>query len=323
MTKLDLKLSFIAPILVVLTFNGVVGFGQSPEAEKVKPAKPPRNVRVITVPVTSRNRGKQKPEEGQNVDLVVREDGEEQKILSIRDIGGTAMSLAVLIQDDVVPSVATDIKAIGIFIKQLPRGSRVMVGYIRAGSLEVRQKFTTDLDRAAGALRIPISSSSAAPFNPYVEIREGLKRFESLPSGRMAMLVVSDGLDTRSGLDSSSPGLSLDLERAITEAQRRGVAIYSIFVPTVTTAALRNSLYSSNGQGSLAKMAEETGGRVYSQGLSAPVSFNPFLDEVSESLSRQFAITFLSTHPRKGFHKIEITSSRSDVGLEYPRGYSY
>jgi VWFA-related protein len=198
-----------------------------------------------------------------------------------------------------------------------------MVGYIRAGSLEVRQKFTTDLDKAAGALRIPISSTSAAPFNPYVEIREALKRFESLPSGRMAMLVVSDGLDTRSGLDSSSPGLSLDLERAITEAQRRGVAIYSIFVPTVTTAALRNSLYSSNGQGSLAKMAEETGGRVYAQGLSAPVSFNPFLDEVSESLSRQFAITFLSTHPRKGFHKIEITSSRTDVGLEYPRGYSY
>ena len=53
-----------------------------------------------------------------------------------------------------------------------------MVGYVTAGSLQVRQPFTTDLEKAAKSLRIPISSVSSAPYNPYVEVLEALKKFE-------------------------------------------------------------------------------------------------------------------------------------------------
>ena len=41
------------------------------------------------------------------------------------------------------------------FIRSLPEGSRVMVGYITTGTLQVRQPFTTDLEKAAKSLRIP------------------------------------------------------------------------------------------------------------------------------------------------------------------------
>ena len=123
----------------------------------------------------------------------------------------------VLIQDDVVSSIGNEIKAMGEFIRRLPRGSRVMVGYIRSGSLQVRQKFTADLEKAASALRIPLGIAGVGPNNPYVQIREGVKRFESLPGGRRAMLVVSDGLDISRGADSSSPSQSIDLARAIKE----------------------------------------------------------------------------------------------------------
>ena len=64
------------------------------------------------------------------------------------------------------------------FIRSLPQGSQVMVGYITAGSLQVRQPFTTDLEKAAKSLRIPIAKSSSSPFNPYVEVMEALKKFE-------------------------------------------------------------------------------------------------------------------------------------------------
>jgi hypothetical protein len=57
------------------------------------------------------------------------------------------LDLAVLIQDDLVSQVSNELGVTREFIKSLPGGSRVMVGYITAGALQVRQPFTSDLDR--------------------------------------------------------------------------------------------------------------------------------------------------------------------------------
>ena len=69
------------------------------------------------------------------------------------------LDLAVLIQDDLVPQVGNELGVTRDFIRSLPQGSRVMVGYITAGSLQVRQPFTDDLDKAARSLRIPLGST--------------------------------------------------------------------------------------------------------------------------------------------------------------------
>lgn len=279
-------------------------------------------VKSVTIPVTPRFRGPKKQEEIVSLgNLTVREDGEEKRVTSVRSVGTNPMAFAVLIQDDVVPSVSNDIKPIGEFIRNLPKGSKVMIAYIKSGSLQVRQKFTTDLDKAARALRIPFSSATLAPYNPYVEIIEGLKRFESLPSGRRAMLVVSDGLDTSRGIASSSASLSMDLQRAIREAQRRSVAIYSIYAPTVTATEASGSMLAANAQSSLERLSTETGGHAYFEGLHAPVSFDPFLRELGDSLVKQLALTFIST-AEKGFHKLQVVSDRNDVEIDFPAGYT-
>src|SRR5688500_1071853 len=62
------------------------------------------------------------------------------------------LNLAVLIQDDLISSVGNEIGVTKEFIRTLPKGSRVMVGYITSGALQVRQPFTTDLDQAARSL---------------------------------------------------------------------------------------------------------------------------------------------------------------------------
>src|SRR5215203_2580674 len=112
------------------------------------------------------------------------------------------LNLAVLIQDDLIPQVGNELGVTRDFIRSLPEGSRVMVGYITAGSLQVRQPFTTDLDKAAKSLRVPISSATSAPFNPYVEVLQALKKFDSSWSNANAVLLVSDGLDISRGFDS-------------------------------------------------------------------------------------------------------------------------
>ena len=109
------------------------------------------------------------------------------------------VNLAILIQDDLVGNVSNEMKITADFIRALPQGSQVMVGYITTGTLQVRQPFTTDLQKAADSLRIVISSTSASSFNPYVEVLEALRKFDSQNRNRNAVLLISDGLDVSRG----------------------------------------------------------------------------------------------------------------------------
>ncbi|HEX6047471.1 MAG TPA: hypothetical protein VFZ22_23470 [Pyrinomonadaceae bacterium] len=294
-------------------------------------AQPPQNMsgsgtpsrptgRPVTIPLTIRMPEDQEAVELQNIDLSVTEDGDPQTIISIRGLGSSSpITLAVLIQDDLVPSVSNEIKGLAEFIRGLPKGSRVMIGYLRTGSLQVRQKFTPDLEKAAKSLRAPSGFANAGPYNPYVEVVEALKKFESQPLGRRAILLVSDGLDISRGVDSSAPTQSIDLQRAVNESQRRGVAIYGFYAPTL--AAAGNALLAGNAQSSLLRLSNETGGMAFFQGLGAPVSFDPFLRELDVSLQKQAALTFLSTHVNKGFHRIEVKSATPGVRVAFPSGY--
>ncbi len=137
------------------------------------------------------------------------------------------LNIAILIQDDLISQVGNELNVTRDFIRSLPPGSRVMIGYITSGSLQVRQPFTTDLNKAAGSLRIPLASTAASPFNPYVEVIEALRKFDAGWKGTNAVLLISDGLDTSRGFDSSAAGNTLDLLRAIDHAKERHVAVYS------------------------------------------------------------------------------------------------
>lgn len=304
MIKVSRAKFIVATAVVFLSLIAPV-FGQR------GPAKP------VTVPVTIRPR--EKAVETQFVAFILREDGEIMRELSQRSPRDSPMTLAILMQDDLVSSVSVEAKTVANFIRNQPGGSRVMVGYIRQGTLEVRRKFSNDLERAAQGVRPPLGVASASPYNPFVEIIEGLRRYDSQPLGRRAMIVVSDGLDISRGVDSSTPGQSLDLQRAITEAQRRSVAIYSIFVPSVISS---NAILNLNGQSCLERLSNETGGRAFFQGTSAPLSFDPFLKEIDLLMSRQIALTYLSTHTKKGFHRLEIKPVEGNVEIRHPAGYT-
>ena len=314
MIKTRKTLAILIAAAASLLLIGQLGQGQSGQRDGKKSggAKP------VTVPVTIRLREPRREVEMRFVDLILKEDGELQTILSIRKPSENPITLAILLQDDLVPSISTETKGIADFVRRLPPGSRVMVGYIRTGTLDVRRKFTSDLEKAAMGVRPPMGLASASAFNPFVEIIECLKRFDAQPLGRRAIVVVSDGVDTSRGIDSSSPGQSLDLQRAINEAQRRSVAIYSIYAPSAGTAGETLGL---NGQSCLERLSKETGGRAFFEGTGAPVSFDPFIKEIDASVSMQIALTYLSTHPDKGFHRLEIKPIERDAEVRHPAGY--
>jgi hypothetical protein len=209
---------------------------------------------------------------------------EEQRSLQ----GIDPLNLAVLIQDDLVSQVGNELGVTRDFIRSLPQGSRVMVGYITTGSLQVRQPFTTDLEKAAKSLRIPTASRGSSAFNPYVEVLEALKKFDNSWTNANAVLLISDGLDTSRGFDSTAAGHTIDIDRTISEANKRRVSIFSFYAPSEGLTS-HSRLAASYGQSSLNRVSNETGGRAFFQGTTGFVTFDSYFSRLRETLNRQYA----------------------------------
>ena len=209
---------------------------------------------------------------------------EEQRSLQ----GIEPLNLAVLIQDDLVPEVGNELGVTRDFIRSLPQGSRVMIGYITTGTLQVRQPFTTDLEKAAKSLRIPIAARGSSAFNPYVEVLEALKKFDSSWTNANAVLLISDGLDTSRGFDSTAAGHTIDIDRTISAANKRNVSIFSFYAPSVGLTSF-SRLAASYGQSSLNRVSNETGGKAFFQGTTGFVTFDSYFSRLRETLNRQYA----------------------------------
>ena len=212
-----MKPKTLAIIIFAIALSAFAGYGQKPSD------KQGQNVRTVTIPISifTKNELKQDQlEEFIHIDrLVVKEDKEEQTVLSVRSVVNTPLSLAILLQEDLTSDINLQLKDLRRFIETLPRGSRVMVGYIRGGSLRVKQRFTDNLERASAALQIV--AGSAAANGPFEGVEAATNYFEALPTGRHAILLVSDGVDASRGNSPSDLISTPEMEHAILKAQRR------------------------------------------------------------------------------------------------------
>jgi len=279
------------------------------------------NGRDVTILVTvhpNNERTRALADRLQAEDFTVRENKRAQEIISVKRPSLTPPIIAVLLQDDLVSRVNNELRGIKDFIRHLPEGSRVMTGYITVGSLRITQDFTTDRERAAKSLRILLSNRSASSFSPYEEVVDALRRFDSQPQGRRIVLLVSDGLDLSRGLSDASPMQAMELDRAIDEAQRRSIAVFAFYAPSVGLTRLSH-IAMNYGQGCLNRIADETGGDAFFAG-SDFVTFDPYFNELNDLLGRQWLITYRSTNLEPGFRKIEVKTDY-DLHLLHPSGY--
>lgn len=191
------------------------------------------------------------------------------------------LSLALVIQENAVGAVASDIKTYREFIRSLPQGTKVMVAYARSGALQVSQPFTTDLEAAAAAVRPPSGFPSLAPGSPYQSLKEALKLFPEDTVLPKRLVFVSDGLDLYGPLGTSPSGNPI-LETAVKLAQARNVEIDGIFAPTSTTVNRRRLLF--EGQSALGYVAEKTGGHAYYVGATY-LSAEPYLNKIQTQIA--------------------------------------
>ncbi len=289
---------------------------QTPGQTK-SPAKE-REVTVLVTAIANNARTKAIAAKLQPVDFVVSEDGIPQKILSVKKAGGAPVQVAVLIQDNLVSRVNNELNEIKTFVRGLPEGSKVMTAYVSGGALSVRQEFTTDRESAAKSLRIISGSEIGAPYSPFIQLSDALKRFDDGFDGRKIVLFVSDGLDGIVDPRDASPFFSLYLDNAVRNAQNSGINIYPIYAPSAGRIRFSRRAI-NNGQGSLLRLADETGGEAFFSG-SDFVTFSPYFKELNQILENQWLIKYVSNSEKSGFRKIKVVTD-FDIHLQYPAGY--
>lgn len=221
------------------------------------------------------------------------------------------LALAILIDDSLDTSAASQWNELKDFILAQPANAAVAVAYAANSRAVIAQDFTTDHELAAKALRIPRGDLSGS--SPYLAVIDWLKRWPSA-GGRRSLLLISSGIDYfRSNFGPIYP----DVDTAIANAQRSNVILWSIYSPGAGHRS-RSFFRANTGQNNLSKMTEETGGETYYLGTSAPVSFRALLDEIQNHLSNQYLLTFAGDGGEKGkLVKVQLKTELAGVELSH------
>jgi hypothetical protein len=219
------------------------------------------------------------------------------------------LELFVLLDDASASSLATQFGDLRQFMKTQPATTAIGIGYMRNGTVDIVQNFTTDHNHAAQSLRLPLSSLGAMA-SPYLSLSDLIKHWPG-NSMRREVVLVSSGVDPLGGLGTIDPYL----DSAIEDAQRNGIVVYAIYAPGLGHSG--HSVWRLDwGQSHLAQLGEETGGEAYMLGFGAPVSVEPYLADITEHLGHQFRVTFLMKPGKKAeFQDVRFVTEVANAEL--------
>jgi hypothetical protein len=274
---------------------------------------------TVTVRVLGEN--KRMPEINRE-DVIVRQGKERLEVTGWTPLGGDqgGLDLFILIDDAAHPSLTAQFDDLRGFIHSLPANTSVGIGYISNGTVRIAQNLTNDHDRAASAMRLPLASAGAYG-SPYLSAIDLMKRWPE-SSNRREIVMISDGIDRfRGGLRYRGFGyVSPDVDSASTVAQRTGTTIHTIFTRGVGRRA-NNFWETTNGQNSMAKLSDETGGESFFLGTQNSVSFRPYLDSLQAGLDNRYRLEFNAVPGKKSsLQYVRLSTEVAGVELDSADG---
>jgi hypothetical protein len=236
-------------------------------------------------------------------DVTAKVDNRLTSLLNLAPIPPDGAQVALLIDDGLRTSVGRELNSLRSFITGLPAGTEVFVGYMQNGRVVPGTDltgFTADRATAAQSLHLPtgIPGSSASP---YFCLSDFVKNWPSNAESQTVqqtqrpthkarfVLMITNGVDPYNGSTNIANQNSPYVASAVTDAQRSGVPVYSIFFNDAGFGRGRGSF---SGQGYLNQLAQGTGGVAYYQGAGNPVSMAPYLKQFQQAISETYVATF-------------------------------
>lgn len=292
-------------------FLGVI-FGPAPASAQQTNSS--TDVPVHMVVTVKSHHGTQPPAVAAD-DVKVYQKGKPDAVASWIPLQGdrAGLQLYILIDDTSRSSLALQYSSIDKFIEEQPATTAIGVGYMRNGTVFTAQNLTTDHALAEKSLRFPLGFG-AGYTSPYLALSELMKKWPDTKD-RREVLMITSGTDPLGGGFSNDPFSNPYLDAAFDQAQRGGFIVYSIYSPGVGRAG-RGLFRTDLAQSGLDLLAQKTGGETYYLAFGSPVDITPYLQDVSNSLKHQYALTFLAKGAKKPtLEPVKVKTEMPNTGL--------
>jgi hypothetical protein len=285
-----------------------VGFAASPPTTTGTPVQ----IVVTAVPPSTGAR----PAALEGGELSIVENKTPVPVVNLQRLAGdlSDVQLFVFLDDSTrSSSLGTHFAELKQFIAALPPSAQVALGYMRNGTFALAQPLTTDHQKTAASLRLPVALPGANG-SPYFALSELMARWPSKqPATRRAVLMLTDGVDRY--YDTSIVDDPF-VDSAVHSAVKRGVLVYSIYLRG--TGRFGRGEWSTNvAQSRLIQVSEQTGGHAYFEAFSDPVAIAPFLNDFETRLANQYQVTIRALDER-GYQPIKIRTEIPGLKVEGP-----
>jgi hypothetical protein len=225
------------------------------------------------------------------------------------------LQLAILIDGDLPTALlGQQLNDLASFIRALPPNTSVGVFYARNGSAYAAAPFGTDHEKAARSLHLTTGRNGDSP-SIYLSLADLASHWPTTPSvARREVLLLS------SGNDALNPGIQDPyFDSTVTKVQKVGIDVHTIYIaPTRYGLSFRGDI----SEGKLVQVTDESGGQALFNGISAPVSIQPFLTELTRTLGNQYLLTFTIDRSDKKsgeLRPIKVLTEQHNVKISAPR----
>jgi hypothetical protein len=254
--------------------------------------------------------------------VTIKVENRNTPLIGITRVLPTGAEVALLIDDGLRASVGRELSSLRSFVQSLPAGTSIFIGYMQNGRVIPAQNFTSDHATATQAVRTPQGSPGLSA-SPYLCLSDFVKKWPSdeadsetvgavAPRKARFVLMITDGVDPYNGSTRVTNQDSPYVAAAVTDAQRSGVPVYSIYY---SDAGIRGGQASFSGQSYLSQVADGTGGRAYYVGTGNPVSMTPFLEQFKKAVAETYIATF-DAPGGKNLVRVKLSTSLPGAKLQ-------
>jgi hypothetical protein len=239
-------------------------------------------------------------------------------ITAVQPIVPQHAQVAILVDDGLRSSFALQLKELEQFINSLPPGTEALLGFMQNGTVR-SPGFTSNHEALIKQLRIPLSMPGINS-SPYFSLDTLVKNWPSNNRGPRMVLMLTNGVDPYNGRPSVMNQDSPYVQTAQDDAQRNGVAVYSIYFPNAGFGN-RGGAAAFSGQNYLFQIAEATGGVSFNMGTIPPVSIGPYLEQFRKSILDSYVVSFqVMSNPRhpNDLTQIQLKTTQSGVKIIAP-----